>query len=113
MVTSASEAEVIAALMPERVTVVDESNTSGVLLPQATAGAPAHDWPNLTGGAIGYGIPAPVGAAVAGLEDMTVPARRVTTVEEFAMSCERPSPNQGPPHRRRRPVNNAPARAAD
>lgn len=53
------------ALLPERAIVVDESNTCGVLLPQATAGAPAHDWLTLTGGAIGYGIPAAVGAAVA------------------------------------------------
>lgn len=63
--TAASAADVIGALMPERAIVVDESNTSGVLLAQATAGAPAHDWLNLTGGAIGYGIPAAVGAAVA------------------------------------------------
>lgn len=63
--TSASAAEVIGALMPERAIVVDESNTSGLLLAQATAGAPAHDWLTLTGGAIGYGIPAAVGAAVA------------------------------------------------
>ncbi|WP_375488119.1 thiamine pyrophosphate-dependent enzyme, partial [uncultured Mycobacterium sp.] len=41
------------------------SNTSGLLLAQATAGAPAHDWMTLTGGAIGYGIPAAVGAAIA------------------------------------------------
>lgn len=63
--TSASAAEVIGALMPERAIVVDESNTSGVMLPAATAGAPAHDWLTLTGGAIGYGIPTAVGAAVA------------------------------------------------
>jgi acetolactate synthase-1/2/3 large subunit len=63
--TSASAADVIGALMPERAIVVDESNTSGLMLPQATAGAPAHDWLTLTGGAIGYGIPAAVGAAVA------------------------------------------------
>jgi acetolactate synthase I/II/III large subunit len=63
--TSASAADVIGALMPERVIVVDESNTSGVLLAQATAGSPAHDLLTLTGGAIGYGIPAAVGAAVA------------------------------------------------
>ncbi|PRC62482.1 hypothetical protein C6A85_02815, partial [Mycobacterium sp. ITM-2017-0098] len=31
----------------------------------ATAGAPAHDVLTLTGGAIGYGMPAAVGAAVA------------------------------------------------
>lgn len=63
--TSASAADVIGALMPERAIVVDESNTSGVMLPAATAGAPAHDWLTLTGGAIGFGIPTAVGAAVA------------------------------------------------
>jgi acetolactate synthase-1/2/3 large subunit len=63
--TPASVADAIGALMPERAIVVDESNTSGLLLPQATAGAPAHDWLTLTGGAIGYGIPTAVGAAVA------------------------------------------------
>ena len=63
--TAASAAAVIGALMPERAIVVDESNTSGLLLAQATAGAPAHDWLTLTGGAIGYGIPAAAGAAVA------------------------------------------------
>src|SRR6185312_13886589 len=63
--TSASVADVVGALLPERTIVVDESNTSGVFLPQATAGAPAHDWLTLTGGAIGYGIPAAIGAAIA------------------------------------------------
>jgi acetolactate synthase-1/2/3 large subunit len=63
--TSASVADVVGALLPERAIVVDEANTSGLLLPQATAGAPAHDWLTLTGGAIGYGIPTAVGAAVA------------------------------------------------
>jgi acetolactate synthase I/II/III large subunit len=63
--TSASAAEVIGALLPERAIVVDESNTSGLPLEKATAGAPAHDWLTLTGGAIGYAIPTAVGAAVA------------------------------------------------
>ena len=62
--TSASVADVVGALMPEGVVVVDESNLSGVFLPPATAGAPAHDWLTLTGGAIGYGIPAATGAAI-------------------------------------------------
>ncbi|CAM4186844.1 Putative acetolactate synthase large subunit IlvX [Mycobacterium basiliense] len=66
--TSITAADVIGALMPDAAIVVDESNTSGVMLPQATAGAPAHDWLTLTGGAIGYGIPAAVGAAVAAPE---------------------------------------------
>ncbi|OBI53430.1 hypothetical protein A5707_11655 [Mycobacterium kyorinense] len=63
--TAVAVADVIGALMPERAIVVDESNTSGLPLPAATAGAPAHDWLTLTGGAIGYGIPTAVGAAVA------------------------------------------------
>ncbi len=63
--TSASAAQVIGALLPERAIIVDEANTSGLLLPQATAGSPAHDVLTLTGGAIGYGIPAAIGAAVA------------------------------------------------
>lgn len=65
---SALAAEVIGALLPERAIVVDESNTSGLLLAPATAGAPAHDWLTLTGGAVGHGIPASVGAAVAAPE---------------------------------------------
>jgi acetolactate synthase I/II/III large subunit len=63
--TAVSVADVVGALMPDNVIVVDESNTSSVPLTAATAGAPAHDWLTLTGGAIGYGIPAAVGAAVA------------------------------------------------
>jgi acetolactate synthase-1/2/3 large subunit len=57
--------DVIGALLPENAIIVDEANTSGVLLPAATAGAPAHDVLTLTGGAIGQGLPAAVGAAVA------------------------------------------------
>ncbi len=63
--TVQTSAAVIGALLPERTIVVDESNTSGFLLADATAGAPAHDWLTLTGGAIGYGLPAAVGAALA------------------------------------------------
>jgi acetolactate synthase-1/2/3 large subunit len=63
--TVLTSAEVIGALLPDHAIVVDESNTSGFLLPQATAGAPAHDWLTLTGGAIGYGLPVAAGAAIA------------------------------------------------
>lgn len=63
--TAASAADVIGALLPERAIVVDESNTSGMPLAAATAGAPAHDWLSLTGGAIGFGTPTAVGAAIA------------------------------------------------
>lgn len=63
--TGASITEVVAALLPERAIIVDESNTAGFGLAAASAGAPAHDVLTLTGGAIGYGLPAAVGAAVA------------------------------------------------
>ncbi len=63
--TGQSIAAAIGALLPEDTIVVDESNTSGLMLSAATAGAPRHDWLSLTGGAIGYGLPAAVGAAIA------------------------------------------------
>ncbi|GAA2537667.1 acetolactate synthase large subunit [Pseudonocardia hydrocarbonoxydans] len=63
--TPASAAAVVGALLPEHAIVVDEAITSGAGLPAATAGAPRHDWLTLTGGAIGYGLPAATGAAVA------------------------------------------------
>jgi acetolactate synthase-1/2/3 large subunit len=58
-------AEAVGALLPENAIIVDEANTGGVGLPAATAGAPAHDVLTLTGGAIGYGMPAAIGAAIA------------------------------------------------
>jgi acetolactate synthase-1/2/3 large subunit len=60
-----SFAEVVGALLPERAIVMDEALTSGYFLPGATVGAPPHDWLTLTGGAIGQGLPAATGAAVA------------------------------------------------
>jgi acetolactate synthase-1/2/3 large subunit len=57
--------DVIGATLPENAIIADEANTSGLLLPTATAGAPRHDVLTLTGGAIGYGIPVATGAAVA------------------------------------------------
>ncbi|HWD03994.1 MAG TPA: acetolactate synthase large subunit [Amycolatopsis sp.] len=63
--TAQNWVEVIGALLPERAIIADEANTSGVLLPGATAGAPRHDVLTLTGGAIGYGMPVATGAAIA------------------------------------------------
>ncbi|MCX6464452.1 MAG: acetolactate synthase large subunit, partial [Pseudonocardiales bacterium] len=63
--TVAAASAAVGALLPEGAIVVDESITSGLGLPDATAGAPRHDWLTLTGGAIGYGLPASTGAAVA------------------------------------------------
>ncbi len=55
----------IGALLPEHAIVCDESITSGRSFFPSTAGAPPHDWLQLTGGAIGLGIPMATGAAVA------------------------------------------------
>lgn len=55
----------IGHLLPDRVIIVDEAQTSGVMLPVMTAGAPRHDLIALTGGAIGQGLPCAVGAAIA------------------------------------------------
>jgi acetolactate synthase-1/2/3 large subunit len=58
-------ASVIGALLPENAIISDEANTSGLLLPPATAASPPHDVLTLTGGAIGQGLPVAVGAAIA------------------------------------------------
>ena len=65
----------IGAVLPEDAIVADESNTSGLFISGATAGAPPHDWLTLTGGSIGIGLPLAVGAAVA------CPDRRVLALE--------------------------------
>jgi acetolactate synthase-1/2/3 large subunit len=52
-------------LLPENAILVDEAQTSGIMLPMFTAGAPRHDVLTLTGGAIGQGLPNAVGAAIA------------------------------------------------
>jgi len=55
----------IGQLMPENAIIVDEAQTSGIMFPMCTAGAPRHDVLTLTGGAIGQGLPNAVGAAIA------------------------------------------------
>jgi acetolactate synthase-1/2/3 large subunit len=63
--TAEKVCKAIGHLLPERAIIVDESQTSGALLPVMTAGAPRHDLLALTGGAIGQGLPCAVGAAIA------------------------------------------------
>lgn len=65
----------IGALLPEGAIVVDEAVTSKQPVPAATAGAPPHDVLALTGGSIGFGLPAAVGAAVA------APDRKVVALQ--------------------------------
>jgi acetolactate synthase I/II/III large subunit len=73
--TAISLANTMAASLPERAVIVDEANTSGFALPRALAGAPRYTLLTLTGGAIGQGLPAATGAAVA------VPDRPVLSLE--------------------------------
>jgi acetolactate synthase-1/2/3 large subunit len=55
----------LTALLPETTVVVDEGITSGLACFPMMATAQPHDWLNQTGGAIGWGLPAAVGAAIA------------------------------------------------
>ena len=73
--TPQSAAQTLGCLLPEGAIVVNEAATSGFAIPALTAAAPAHDWLDLTGGAIGQGLPTAVGAAVAS------PGRRVLALE--------------------------------
>ncbi len=74
--TAESLGQAVGALLPEGVVVVDEANTAGLFISGATAGCPPHEWLTLTGGAIGQGMPAATGAAVA-----VGPERRVLCLE--------------------------------
>jgi acetolactate synthase-1/2/3 large subunit len=73
--TGEAVANAIGALLPENAVVSDEANTAGLWVAAATAGAPPHDSLTLTGGAIGQGLPAATGAAVA------CPDRKVVCLE--------------------------------
>lgn len=55
----------LAALMPENAIVVNESITSAGGEAKWMPNAPPHDWLDLTGGAIGSGLPLATGAALA------------------------------------------------
>ena len=66
---------VIGALIPENSIIVDESVTTGRNFFAMTEGSPAHDWLQLTGGAIGEGMPLAIGAAIA------CPDRKVINLE--------------------------------
>ncbi len=58
-------AAILAELLPENAIVSDEGATQGGASMLMCAGAKKHDWLQLTGGAIGQGLPLAVGAAVA------------------------------------------------
>jgi acetolactate synthase I/II/III large subunit len=66
---------VVAALLPDEAIVVDESVSSGRGFGGPTVGAAPHDWLTGTGGAIGFGLPTAIGAAIA------APDRKVLALE--------------------------------
>lgn len=63
--TSASLAQAVTATLPEGAIIADESNTAGMHLFGLSRLAAPHRMMTLTGGSIGFGLPAAVGAAVA------------------------------------------------
>lgn len=79
--TGETVAAALGALLPEGAVVIDEAATQGLWAPGATAGAPPHTWCSITGGAIGYGIPAALGAAIG------APGRRVINLEADGSAC--------------------------
>jgi acetolactate synthase-1/2/3 large subunit len=74
-VTAAAFGRSLAAILPDDAVVIDEGLTFGAGLYAATASAAPHDWLQLTGGAIGDGLPLATGAAVG------APGRRVVTLQ--------------------------------
>jgi acetolactate synthase-1/2/3 large subunit len=65
----------VSALMPEHAIVTDESITAGRMFFPFSRGARPHDYLQLTGGALGGGIPMSIGAAIA------CPDRKVVNLE--------------------------------
>jgi acetolactate synthase I/II/III large subunit len=72
---TAALAETIAGLLPPNAVVVNEAGTCGPAIYAASYGSAPHDWLDLTGGAIGAGLPMAVGAAIA------APGRRVLSLQ--------------------------------
>ncbi len=64
--TSAGFSQMLAAVMPDDAIIAEEGISFAAAFYELSHNAPPHDWLNLTGGAIGYGLPAATGAAVAG-----------------------------------------------
>jgi acetolactate synthase-1/2/3 large subunit len=68
-------AQSLTALLPEHAIVVEEGISAGRPLYAGTVRAPPHDWLQITGGAIGSGLPMALGASIA------APHRRVVSLQ--------------------------------
>jgi acetolactate synthase I/II/III large subunit len=64
-ITPEAAAAVVGTLLPEGAIVVDEALTAATAFMSRTRGAASHDYLQVTGGAIGIGLPLATGAAVA------------------------------------------------
>jgi acetolactate synthase-1/2/3 large subunit len=73
--TPEAVAATLGALMPEHAVIADESVSFGRGFFANTQAAPPHDWLNVTGGAIGGGMPMATGAAIG------APGRRVINLQ--------------------------------
>jgi acetolactate synthase I/II/III large subunit len=73
--TPEAVAATLGALMPDGAVIADESVSFGRGFFANTKAAPPHDWLNVTGGAIGGGIPMATGAAIG------APGRRVINLQ--------------------------------
>ena len=71
----AGVAQAVVAAMPEHAIVVDEGVTAAGAFYPIARNAPRHTYLTLTGGAIGYGMPCAIGAAIA------CPDRKVLVLE--------------------------------
>ena len=74
-ITPETVAQVLGALIPEGAVIADESVSFGRSFFPMTETAAPHDWLQITGGAIGCGIPLATGAAVG------APGRRVINLQ--------------------------------
>jgi len=75
LLTPEKACSVIAALQPENAIIVDEGVTSSFAYWDLSFGAPRHAFMSVAGGAIGYGMPCAIGAALA------APGRKVINVQ--------------------------------
>ena len=74
-ITSEGMAAVLGALIPAEAIVVDEAVSTGRSFAPMTTHVQPHDWLMTMGGAIGFGLPVAVGAAIA------APGRKVIALE--------------------------------
>lgn len=68
-------ARALAAMLPEQAIIIDESITWRLELYEGTHFTEPHDWLQLTGGAIGIGLPLALGAAIG------APGRKVVSLQ--------------------------------